>query len=55
MAIEFSIPEVKFQKTPAPIPLLALCKASIAVAFVSEMFVLYLFPLGDCAAQFTSV
>lgn len=46
MVIEFSIPEVKFQKTPAPIPLLA---------FVSEMFVLYLFPLGDCAAEFMSV
>ena len=55
MVIEFSIPEVKFQKTPAPIPLLTLHKASIAVAFVSEMFVLYLFPPGDCAAQFMSV
>lgn len=55
VVIEFSIPEVKFQETPAPIPLLALCKDCIAVAFVSEMFVLYLFSLGDCAAQFMSV
>lgn len=55
VVIEFSIPEVKFQKTPAPVPLLALCKDSIVVTFVSEMFVLYLSPLGDCAAQFMSV
>lgn len=34
VVVEFSIPEVKFQETPAPIPLLALCKDSITVTFV---------------------